>query len=33
LRYGQPELSLEVFLGSMESSASAKRGLDVTPQR
>ena len=33
LRYGQPELSLEVFLGSLELSASAKRGLDVTPQR
>ena len=33
LRYGQPELSLEVFLGSLESPASAKRGLDITPQR
>ena len=33
LRYGQPELSLEVFLGSMESPASAKRGLDVTSRR
>jgi hypothetical protein len=33
LRYGQLELSLEVFLGSLESPTSAKRGLDITPQR
>jgi hypothetical protein len=33
LRYGQPGLSLEVFLGSMESPTLWPEGLDVTPQR
>ena len=33
LRYGQPGLSLEVFLGSMESPAVWPEGLDITPQR
>jgi hypothetical protein len=33
LRYGRPGLSLEVFLGSLESSALWPEGLDITPQR
>jgi hypothetical protein len=33
LRYGQTELSLEVFLGSMELPALRPEGLDITPQR
>ena len=32
LRYGHPELSLEVFLGSVGSTTSPKRGLVITPQ-
>ena len=33
LRYGRLEVSLEVFLGSMESPALWPEGLDITPQR
>jgi hypothetical protein len=33
LRYGRPGLSLEVFLGSLESPALWPEGLDITPQR
>jgi hypothetical protein len=33
LRYGQPCLSLEVFLGSIDSPTLWPEGLDVTPQR
>jgi hypothetical protein len=33
LRYGRLGPSLEVFLGSMESSALWPEGLDITPQR
>jgi hypothetical protein len=33
LRYGQPGLSLEVFLGSMELPTLRPEGLDVTPWR
>ena len=32
LRYGHPKLSLEVFLGSVGSTTSSKRGLEITPQ-
>ena len=32
LRYGHPDLSLEVFLGSVGSTTSPKRGLEITPQ-
>ena len=32
LRYGRPNLSLEVFLGSMESLTLRPEGLDITPQ-
>ena len=32
LRYGHPKLSLEVFLGSVGSATSSKRGLEITPQ-
>ena len=32
LRYGHPKLSLEVFLGSVGSTTSSKRGLVITPQ-
>jgi hypothetical protein len=33
LRYGRPGLSLEVFLGSMESPTLWPEGLDITPWR
>ena len=33
LRYGRLRVSLEVFLGSLESSALWPEGLDITPQR
>ena len=32
LRYGHPKFSLEVFLGSVGSTTSSKRGLVITPQ-
>ena len=32
LRYGHPKFSLEVFLGSVGSATSSKRGLEITPQ-
>ena len=33
LRYGHRELSLEVFLGGMESVALWPEGLEITPRR